>query len=102
MGGRDEGVRRGDDLARHAQCLQRRQQGNGAVVEERDVLDTEVVGKSSFQFLVHRPAIGEDLVLPDVLQIGEELIQRRQIGLGDVNRFVVHTTSLTRDSRYWP
>ncbi|MNR30645.1 hypothetical protein D3C85_1481110 [compost metagenome] len=43
VSGGNEGVGGGDDFASHTQCLQRSQQCNGAVVEQRHVLDAKVV-----------------------------------------------------------
>ena len=42
MGRRDEGIRRGDHLAADAQGLQGREQRDRAVVEKRNMLDTEI------------------------------------------------------------
>lgn len=55
-------VGRGADLARDAQRLQCSDQRNGAV--------------------------GEDFVVPDLLQVGHELFQRWKVGLGNVNRLL--------------
>ncbi|MDT4842844.1 hypothetical protein FQZ97_767590 [compost metagenome] len=81
-----ERIRRGDDLARDAHRLECRDQRDRAVGEERDVLHAQVLAQRLLQLLVERPTVGEDLVVPDLLQVGQELVQRWQVGLGHVHR----------------
>ena len=53
-----------------------------------EMLDAQVVAQRRFQLLVERAAVGEDFAVPDLLQVGHELLQRRQGGLGDVDRLL--------------
>ena len=62
MRGRDEGERGGDDLAGHAQRLQRRHQCDRAVGEQREVIDTEVARQRRLELLVERPAVVSHLL----------------------------------------
>src|SRR5690606_36902225 len=57
-----------------------------AVVEQSDEFHTQVPAKRLLQLLVHRATIGQCLAAPDLLQIRNELLQRWQEGLGDVDR----------------
>ncbi|MOA59258.1 hypothetical protein D3C78_1838310 [compost metagenome] len=87
MGGRDEGVGRGDDFAGDAQCLQRGDQGQGAIGKQRDVFHPEVIGQFLLQLLMKGAAVGQALAVPDLLQVGNELLQRWQQRAGDGNGF---------------
>lgn len=80
----DEGVRGRDDLAGDAQGLERGDQREGAIGEECQVLDAEVVTQGLFELLVKRAVVGEKLAVPDLLQEGDEVLQRGQMRLGDV------------------
>lgn len=51
------------------------------------MLDAQVVAQGFFKLLVKRSAVGQDFVGPDLLEIENELVQRRQTRLGDVDRF---------------
>jgi len=77
MGGRDKRIRGGDDLAGDAQCLQRRNQCQRTVAEQGDMLDAQILAQFGFELLVKRAAIGQYPAVPDLLQIGDEVFQRR-------------------------
>jgi len=88
MGCGHEGIRRGDDLASNTQGLQCGDQTERAVGKQRQVLDAQVVAQGFFKLLVKRPAVRQDFVGPNFLKVGNELFQRGQDGLGDIDRFV--------------
>ncbi|MEA3641477.1 MAG: hypothetical protein VBE63_16255 [Lamprobacter sp.] len=52
------------------------------------MLDTQILGQCLLELLVEGAAVGEDLVVPDLLQVGDKLLERGQVGLGDVDSFV--------------
>ncbi|MNH24030.1 hypothetical protein D3C79_839470 [compost metagenome] len=78
MGGSHKGVRRGDDFTGDTQSLQGRHQGHGAVAEQREMLDPQVLCQCLFQLLMERAAIGQPLAVPYLLQIRQKLFQRRE------------------------
>ncbi|BAK88810.1 hypothetical protein NCGM2_1951 [Pseudomonas aeruginosa NCGM2.S1] len=90
VAGGDEGVRRGDHLAGHPQCLQRGDERQGGVGEEHDVLHPQVLAQGLFQRMVHVAPVGQETALPDLFQVGDELFQGRQQRAGDRDRLVVH------------
>jgi hypothetical protein len=98
MRGGDERVRRGDDFAADAQRLQRRDQRDRRVREQRDVAHAQVLGERVFQLGMEGAAIGQLAAGPDLLQVGQELLQGRQVRLGDEDRRArrVHATSSAR------
>ena len=81
----NEGVRRRNHFPGDAQRLQGGDQSNGAIGKQRQVLDAKVVAQRLFQLLVKRATIGQNFVGPDFFEVGNELFQRRKVGLGDVN-----------------
>ena len=83
---RHERIGRRDDFAGDPQCLKRRDQSNRGVGEQCDVLDPKVLAQLLFELLMKGSAVGEDLALPDLPQIGNELLETRKIGSRDVNR----------------
>ena len=85
MGCGHKRIGRRDHFAGDAQGLQRGNKRDGAVGEKGQMPKAQVVAKRLFQLLVKRPGVGQYLVFPDLLQIRNELLQRRQIGLGDVD-----------------
>ena len=84
--GRDEGVRRRDDVTRDAELLQRAHQCDGRVAEQRDLRDAQPAAQRRLEPLVELPAVGEDLAVPDLLEVGQHLLEGRQVGRGDVDR----------------
>lgn len=88
----DKGKWRGDHLAGDLQAAQGGNQCDGAVVEQGDVVHSEVAAQRLLKPLVKRPAIGEQPAVPDLLQIRDELRQGRQVWLGDIDRAGAHDT----------
>ena len=80
----------GNDFACDAQRLQCGDECQGAVSEQSHMLNAQVLRQGVLQLLMKRATVREDLVVPDLLQIGCELFQRGKVGLGDVNRIVRH------------
>jgi hypothetical protein len=85
VGGRDEGVRRGDDLALEPRGVDHRFQRDHPVRHQRDVVDLEIVAQARFERLVERTVVAEDARVPDLLEHRHELGERRQIGARDVD-----------------
>jgi hypothetical protein len=54
------------------------------------MLHPQVFTQSLFQLLMKRPAIGQDLVVPNLLQEGNEILKGRQMGLGYINGLILH------------
>lgn len=52
------------------------------------MLNPQVCAQCLFQLLVKGAAVGEDFVVPDLLEVGGELFQRGQIRLCDVDGLV--------------
>ncbi|MNQ83138.1 hypothetical protein D3C85_982100 [compost metagenome] len=90
MGRGHEGIWRGDDLTGDAQRLQRRNQGQGAIGEQRDMFHAKVLAQRTFQCLVHAAAIGEYPALPDLLEVGNEVLQGWKQRACNGNRPVLH------------
>ena len=93
MGRRNEAERSGDDLARDAQGLQRRYQRQGAVGEQADVGNLEVLAQSCLKFFMIVSVVGDPFAGPDVPQVRVELVQvRKERGrhgyLSVVHRFI--------------
>ena len=79
--------RGGNDLPGNSQRLQGGNQGYSAVGEEANMFYTEIFTQCLFQLFMKGAAICEYLVVPDLLQVWDELFQRRQRWLGDKNIF---------------
>ena len=88
MGRRDKTVRGGNHFARNAQCLQGRNQGERSVGEKADVLDTKVIGKSFFEFLVVMAIVCQPFSIPNILKHRDEIFQFWKKGGRDCNRFI--------------
>ena len=83
MRGGDEGERGGDDLpAVQPQRLESGDEREGAVREQADVGNAQVVGQGCLQFVVVVPVVREPFALPDILQKLRKLLQRGQEGGG--------------------
>lgn len=103
MGCGNERVRCGDDFAGNAQGLQGGDQGQRAICKQADVFGTQVVAQLLFKLLVKRADVGEDFIVPDLLQVGGELLDGGQVGLGDIDWFLSgHIQLLSMLSRYSP
>ena len=83
--GGDKRVRRGDHLAGNAQSLQCGDQRDGSVGEQRQMFNTQILAERLFQPLVKRTTVRQDLAVPYLPQVGNELLEWRQVGLGDVD-----------------
>ena len=53
------------------------------------MIDPEILAQRLFQLLVERTTVREYLVIPDFLQVWKKVFQRRQMGLSDIDRFLV-------------
>lgn len=53
------------------------------------MLDAQIFAQLFFKLLMERAAVGEDFVVPDLLQVGGELLDGRQVGLGDVDGLLI-------------
>ena len=95
MGGCNETVGRGDDLARDVERLQRRDQRQSAVGEHADVGHLEVFAQGGLKALVEDAIVGNPLVVPHLL---EQLVVLGEVGQkgrchgDDVIIFHVHHT----------
>ena len=83
VGGGHERVRGRDHLAADAQRLQRGHQGQGAVGEQAEVLDAEIARQFRFELLVEGAVVGQPAAGPDLFEIGDELVEWRQMWLGN-------------------
>ena len=72
---RHKGEGRGDDLARDAQRLHTNLQCYHAIGEKRYVLHPEVFSQFGFKLAVELAVVREPLVIPNLAQIGDELVQ---------------------------
>jgi len=54
------------------------------------VLDAEIFTQRLLQLLMEGAVVGQNLVLPDLLKVGDKLLQRRQVRLGDEDRVRIH------------
>lgn len=54
------------------------------------MFDAKVIAQGLLKLLVEGAAVGEGLAGPDLLKIRNELLQRRQVGLGDVDGWWAH------------
>ncbi len=86
MGGGYETVGSRDDLPGDTKGLQRGDQCNRAVRKEGDVLQSQIFLQLEFKFLMAGAIVGQDLPVPDALQVGKKLLQGREVRLRDVNR----------------
>lgn len=95
VGGGDKGVRRGDDLAGDAQRLEGGEQRQGAVGEEGDERDLEVLRQLLLQLAVELAVIGYPLALPDLVAHGLEVffLGEQRAGDGYLLGFVEHKLS---------
>src|SRR5471032_3039413 len=85
----DEGIRRRDDLSGNSQCLQCRNEPYRCVGKQCDKFDAEILTKFLLELLVKWTAVGQDLAVPDFLQVGDELLEIREAWSRDVNRCVL-------------
>lgn len=90
MRGSDERIRGGDDFAGNTQRLQSGHQRESAISEQRQMIDAQIVTQRLLELLMKRSFVSEDLTIPYLLQIGDELLQWRQVGLSNVDRLVAH------------
>ncbi len=66
--------------------MQGRQKRDGAIREQCDVRDAQILTQRTFKLVVKGAPIREDLAVPNPLQIRKECFERRQVGLCDVDR----------------
>ncbi len=85
-----EGIRRGDDFARDAERLKRRQQRDRGVGKRLMCFTPRWLAELLLQLLVEWPAIGQDAIVPDCFQRRNEFFERRQAGLRYIDLFVFH------------
>src|SRR5204863_4252634 len=88
-----------DDVTRDAELLQRAHQCDGGVDEQRDLRDVEPVAQRRLEPLVARPAVGEELAVPDLLEVGQHLLEGRQVGRRDVDGLVHRAASPSSSKR---
>lgn len=90
MAGRHETVGGGDDLALgDTQRLQCRNQRQGAVGKEGDILHPQILRQCTLQLLVVVAIVGNPLAIPDILEQGVVLLQVGEEGGGDGYDFIV-------------
>ena len=82
-----ERERRRDNFARDAERLKSDLQRDHPVGEQRDILDTEVLGEFRLELFVEFAAVREPFVVPYLPQIRDEIVQRRERRRGDVDGF---------------
>jgi len=103
VAGGDERERGGDDLAGKVQHPDRAHQREGTVGREREVIHLQILGQRRFQTLMERTPIGHLPARPDLLQIGQKVLQRRQERARDVERPLTHDgRSKQRAGTPWP
>ncbi len=85
MCGGNKRIGRGYHLTRNAQGLESRDEGKGAVGKYGDIVHTEIAGKRLLQLFVERAIVGNPFAVPNLLQVGDELIQRRKKRGGNGN-----------------
>lgn len=85
--GRHERERSRDDFARDAECLKPDLKCDHSIGEQRDVFDAEILGEFRLKLSVEFAVVREPFVVPDLPQIRNEVVQRRQRRRGDVDGF---------------
>lgn len=77
VGGGHKAVRRGDDLARDAEGLQRSDERQGAVGKQTDERHFEIGSQLFFQLPVEATIVGDPLAAPDLF---EEFVELAEVG----------------------
>src|SRR5450830_441967 len=64
--------------------------------------NAQMPGQFGLQLLVIRAAIRELAARPDLLQVGNQFLQGRQEGAGDINLLVAHRQTYGLSPAFWP
>jgi len=82
VGSGNEAVGSSDYLAGYAESLKGRDEGESAVSEHADIFHAEVLAQGLFKLLMVVAVVGNPLAVPDVAQVGYELVERGKEGGG--------------------